>query len=77
MADVAPLGTRATPPFPLFVSFVCFVVNNPPSVLIREIRGFRFLKFGCGSAALGSFVIQPECFGLVWISGWLIYAPKG
>jgi len=26
MADVASLGTRATPPFPLFVFFV---VNNP------------------------------------------------
>jgi hypothetical protein len=35
------------------VFFVCFVVNNPPSVLIREIRGFRFLKFGCGGTALG------------------------
>jgi hypothetical protein len=52
MADVAPLGTRATPPFPLFVCFVYFVVNNLPSVLIRDIRGFRFLKFGCGFIAL-------------------------
>jgi hypothetical protein len=40
-------------PHSAFVFFVCFVVNNPPSVLIREIRGFRFLKFGCGGTALG------------------------
>jgi hypothetical protein len=56
---------RGQPPFLLFVCFVCFVVNHPPSVLIREIRGFRFLKFGCGGAALGNLWLKClfVCFG--------------
>jgi hypothetical protein len=36
-AGFAPL--RGQPPLP---AFVFFVVNNPPSGLIRKIRGFRF-----------------------------------
>ena len=56
----------ANPPLPLFVSFVCFVcfvVNNAPSVLIREIRGFRFLKFVCdGATRSRCFVVQQYSF---------------